>query len=53
MIAEAVRICLDTYGDETAGGIRVASVTDGPDGYDEIGDVFSCALNVIVQWEEN
>jgi hypothetical protein len=53
VIAEAVRVCLDTYGDTTSGGIRIANVTDGPDGYDEIGEVFSCALNVIVQWEES
>jgi hypothetical protein len=52
-LADVVRKCLDTYGDdETAGAIRLASVNDAEDEYAEIFKGYGCNLVVTLLYEE-
>ena len=51
-IADAVRKALDAYAGSEATDIQIARVTDGADSYDPDLQVFGCALDVELQYQE-
>lgn len=51
-LADDMRDALDAYSDGTDDGIQIASVTDGPDGFDNDAEVYGCTIEVAASFLE-